>query len=68
MTFDLRIDPSEKCYMVYPCGMTRNHPRNIHEDGILMLLLPGNLDLITCMGHQIPSEGEKILIQGSRKI
>ena len=37
----------------------------IHEDDILMLLFPGDLDLITWMGHQIPSEGEKILIQFS---
>ena len=42
--------------------------KNIYEDGILMLLVPGDLDLITWMGHEIPSAGEKILIQGSRKI
>ena len=47
MTFDLRVDPPEKCHMVYPCVMTTNHPKNIHEDGILMLLVPWNLDLIT---------------------
>ena len=42
--------------------------QKIHEDGILMLLFPWDLDLITWMGHQIPSEGEKILIQGPRQI
>ena len=26
---------------------------------MLMLLFPGDLDLITWMGHQIPSEGDK---------
>ena len=68
MTFDLLVDPPEKYHMVYPCVMTRNHLKNIHEDGILMLLVPGNLDLIAWMGHQNPSEGEKILIRGSGKI
>ena len=47
MTFDLRVDPPEKCHMVYPCVMTRKHPKNVHENGILMLLVPGNLDLFT---------------------
>ena len=42
--------------------------QKIHEDGILMLLFPGDLDWITWMVHQIPSEGEKILIQGPRQI
>ena len=28
MAFDLRVDPPEKCHMVYPCVMTRNHPKN----------------------------------------
>ena len=65
MTFDLRVDPPKKCHMVYPCVMKRNHPKNIDEDGNLMLLVPGNLDLIALMGHQITSEDEKILIQGS---
>ena len=67
MTFDLRVDPPEKCHMVYPFVMTISHPK-IHEGGILMLLFPGELELITWMGHQIPSEVEKILIQGPRKI
>ena len=48
--------------------MTRNHPKKIHEDGILISLFPGDLDLITWMGYQIPVEGEKILIQGPRLI
>ena len=42
--------------------------QKIHEDGILMLLFPGDLDFITWMGHEIPSQGEKILIQGPRQI
>ena len=46
MMFDLRVDHPKKCHMVYPCVMTRNHQK-IHEDGILMLLFPGDLDLIT---------------------
>ena len=58
MIFDLRVDTPEKCHMVYLCVMTRSHPK-IYEDGILMLLFPGHLDLITYMGHQLPSEGEK---------
>ena len=28
MMFDLRVDPPEKCHMVYPCVMTRNHSQN----------------------------------------
>ena len=47
MTFDLRVDPPEKYHMVYPCVMTRNHPKKLHEGCILMLLFPGDLDLIT---------------------
>ena len=43
MMFDLRVDPPEKYHMVYPCVVTRNNPK-IHEDGILMLLFPGDLD------------------------
>ena len=27
MPFDLRVDPPEKCHMVYSCVMTRNHPK-----------------------------------------
>ena len=49
------------------CDGMKSSPK-INEDGILMLLFPGDLDLITLMGHQIPSEGEKILIQGPRQI
>ena len=47
MTFDLRVDPPEKCHMVYPCVMARKHPKKLHEDGTLMLLFPVDLDLIT---------------------
>ena len=68
MPFDLRVDPPEKCHLVYPCVMTRNHPKKLYEDGVLMLLFPGDLVLITCMGHQIPPDCEKILIQGPRKV
>ena len=47
MTFGLRVDPPEKCHMVYSCVMTRIHPKKLHEDCILMLLFPVDLDLIT---------------------
>ena len=47
MAFDMQIDRPEKCHMVYPCVMTRNHPKKLHENDILMLLFPRDLNLIT---------------------
>ena len=35
--------------MVYLFVMIRNHPKNIHENGILMLLVPGNIDYLFIM-------------------
>ena len=68
MTFDLRVDPPEKRSYGLPMCDDKKSSQNIHKDDILMLRVPGSLDLITWIGQQIPSEGEKILTQGSRKI
>ena len=62
-TNDVRFASRSSREMAYGLPMCddKKSSQNIYEYGIIMLLVPGNLDLITSMGHQISSEGEKIL-------